>query len=344
MDKQIFDPPLISIVMPVYNRAQFLSEAFASIQAQSYENWELIIVDDGSTDNSLSTINKLSQNIGKQVVKIIQQQNKGPAGARNTGIAEASGDYLAFFDSDDLWLEHHLKNSIAFLQRHTHISWVYAACKRVNYFSNDTILQSTFYSNSSPPIPNKLFSIAEKKKSKEFILDSNKAVLLQLREGIDSGFQNSVIRAEVFNSLSIPEFRVGEDRLFIVMALKQEFRFGFIDDIHVIYRVHDRNISDTDAKNTNFDKRIQSMLRLLEAKKALPNLVRLNTEEYSIYKKQLSEEIVWELGYALYQNSGQYNLALKSYVSGIKLYPRQLKYYKTMIICWGKWIFSRCLY
>lgn len=90
--------PLISVIIPTYNRANFLHEAIESINNQNYSNLEIIIVDDGSTDNTKKIVKNLGSNL-----KYIYQKNKGPAAARNTGLKVAKGEIIGFLDSDDLW-------------------------------------------------------------------------------------------------------------------------------------------------------------------------------------------------------------------------------------------------
>ena len=99
------DSPFFSIIMPVYNREKFLIEAVESVINQTQTNWELVIVDDGSTDNSWHIIDSLNDSR----IKKIRQNNKGAGGARNTGIENSTGEYIAFLDSDDLWLNNHLE-------------------------------------------------------------------------------------------------------------------------------------------------------------------------------------------------------------------------------------------
>ncbi len=90
--------PLISVIIPTYNYANFLPRAIESVLNQTYSSVELIIIDDGSTDNTYSAINKEWQ------LSYFYQQNKGLAAARNAGIKNSNGDYLVFLDADD-WLE-----------------------------------------------------------------------------------------------------------------------------------------------------------------------------------------------------------------------------------------------
>ena len=99
--------PAVSVILPTFNRAPFLRDAVSSIRSQSYENWELVIVDDGSTDSSRAVIEELLPDIA-QPTQYVYQENKGAYGARNKGLEHARGEYIAFFDSDDLWMPHHL--------------------------------------------------------------------------------------------------------------------------------------------------------------------------------------------------------------------------------------------
>lgn len=331
------DDKLVSIIMPIFNRARFLPQAIESIKAQHYEHWELLIVDDGSSDNSIELLAELTAGI-KQPITIIQQENQGPAAARNTGIKQAKGAFFAFFDSDDLWLPYHLTNSMAAFNQHPELSWIYSACERVEYDTGKLILQSTFYNSAGQK--NKLFSIAKKQSDEIYILDTEKAILLQLTEGIDNGLQNSVLKRNILDKHLIPNYRVGEDRLFIVMALKSGFKMGFIDAIHVRYHVHDENISDTNKSEANFDKRIQALERLVNAKQQLPKLVTLNSNELKVYKQQLSKEIFWELGYSLYQESGDYKKALRCYITAMRLWPYYFKFYRTFIVSLIKYLAS----
>ncbi len=96
-----FDKP-VSVIIPVYNGEQFLAEAIESVLAQTYHSYELIIVDDGSTDGTREIA------LSYPVVKYVCQTNSGTASARNRGIEIAQADYLAFLDADDLWMPHKL--------------------------------------------------------------------------------------------------------------------------------------------------------------------------------------------------------------------------------------------
>ncbi len=103
--------PFISIIIAVYNGEQFIEQAIQSILNQDYPTLEVIVVDDGSTDNTASRV----LSINDQRIKFIQQENRGQSAARNIGIQHANGSILGFLDADDVWSHHHIASLIPFL-------------------------------------------------------------------------------------------------------------------------------------------------------------------------------------------------------------------------------------
>jgi glycosyltransferase involved in cell wall biosynthesis len=101
--------PLVSVIIPTYNRGWIIKEAIDSVLAQDYRDFELIVVDDGSTDNTPEVLDAY-----RGTIKVFRQENKGVSAARNRGIAEASGRFIAFLDSDDLWLPQKLSRQVEF--------------------------------------------------------------------------------------------------------------------------------------------------------------------------------------------------------------------------------------
>lgn len=90
---------MISVIVPAYNSEMFIGKCIESVLAQTYSNWELIVVDDGSRDNTFGILKKYAEVDSR--IRVIHQENQGPGIARNTGIAEAKGNYVVFIDSDD---------------------------------------------------------------------------------------------------------------------------------------------------------------------------------------------------------------------------------------------------
>ncbi len=103
--------PLISVIIPTYNRGWIIKEAIDSVLAQEYINYELIVVDDGSIDDTHDILNSYQKNF-----LVLRQNNKGVSAARNRGFAAASGRFIAFLDSDDIWLPQKLSRQVDFFQ------------------------------------------------------------------------------------------------------------------------------------------------------------------------------------------------------------------------------------
>lgn len=110
-------PPLVSIILPTYNRWRTLPQAIASVQTQSYPHWELIIVDDGSTDETPRGLAALAE----PRLRCVRQPNQGRSAARNRGLALAQGELVAFLDDDDWYLPSRLAQQVAFLQTHADV-------------------------------------------------------------------------------------------------------------------------------------------------------------------------------------------------------------------------------
>lgn len=109
--------PLISVVMPVYNAEKFLMESVGSIQEQTYENWELLLIDDASADNSAHLIDGLAAK-DSRIKPHHLPTNQGAGFARNIGIKASRGDFICFLDSDDLWKPEKLNRQLSFMQVH----------------------------------------------------------------------------------------------------------------------------------------------------------------------------------------------------------------------------------
>ena len=103
--------PLVSIIIPTYNRADIISAAVSSALQQTYANKEIIVVDDGSTDD---TCERLGAFDGR--IRLVRQVNAGPSAARNAGVKASQGQILTFLDSDDLWLDSKIAKQVKMLQ------------------------------------------------------------------------------------------------------------------------------------------------------------------------------------------------------------------------------------
>lgn len=120
--------PVVSVIMPVYNTAKYVEAAIDSVLAQTYADFELLIIDDAGSDNSID----LCRVYDDPRIQIISQCNRGLAGARNTGIRNARGQFVALLDSDDLWEPRKLEKHIEHLRGAPHIGVSFAASTLMN--------------------------------------------------------------------------------------------------------------------------------------------------------------------------------------------------------------------
>jgi glycosyltransferase involved in cell wall biosynthesis len=107
--------PLISVIIPVFNCEKYIKYALESIFKQGYPNFEILVINDGSTDRSVEIVEELNI-IGSRNIKIISQKNQGPSAAKNTGIRQANGSIIGFLDSDDLWTDKHIEYMLPYLE------------------------------------------------------------------------------------------------------------------------------------------------------------------------------------------------------------------------------------
>lgn len=106
---------LVSIITPCYNGEKYVAQTIRSVLAQTYENWQMLIVDDGSSDRSAEIIREFARSDSR--IRLLQQENAGSAAARNAGIRAAQGRYLALLDADDLWDPEFLAEQLSFMER-----------------------------------------------------------------------------------------------------------------------------------------------------------------------------------------------------------------------------------
>jgi len=138
--------PEVSIITPVYNAEEFLKETIESVLDQTYTSFEYLLIDDCSTDNSASIIKEVIKN-DERVKYIKLPENSGAAVARNTGLENAKGQYIAFIDSDDKWYPEKLEKQINFMKE-THEGFTYTKYERISEEKGDVI--------SAPDFPQRL--------------------------------------------------------------------------------------------------------------------------------------------------------------------------------------------
>src|SRR5207302_5302976 len=121
------DRPRVSVIVPSYNYAHFLPQTLRNVQSQSCADWECIVVDDGSTDNTAECVQNFAKTDAR--IRYVRQPNRGLSAARNTGLRHCRGDYVQFLDADD-WIESHkLEKQADYLDRNPRVDLVYGSMR-----------------------------------------------------------------------------------------------------------------------------------------------------------------------------------------------------------------------
>ncbi len=206
------DNELVSIIMPTYNCAKFIGETIKSVIAQTYSNFELIIVDDCSKDNTKDVVNSFDD---ERIKYYKLEKNSGAAVARTTAMNMAKGKYMAFLDSDDLWMENKLERQLKFM-------------KDNNYNITCTAYEQV---NEDGESLNKV--IKTKKKA-----DYNRILL-------DCPVGNSTVmyNVEALGKFEVPNIRKrNDDALWLQMLKKEKYIYG-MDEVLAKYRIRSNSIS-----------------------------------------------------------------------------------------------------
>ncbi len=323
-------PAKLSIVLPTYNRASFLDQAFQSIRNQTFSDWELLVIDDGSTDTTREVVEMLAAGV-PQRVQYIHQPNRGAYGARNTGLEHVRGEYVAFYDSDDHWLPHHLADSVEALDANPEVAWVYGAGQIVDFATGKVLSDSTFYVGGKP---RPFLQLKSRQSGKLTIIEDAGAIRCQITSGLYCGLQKSVLRSSVFRDgtrFEADQRNEAEDQLFAIRYLAAGYKLGYFDNVHLIYRVHASNSSGS-ATGSSLDKRVVLIRKMIEGYEALATEVRLNREEQLALRARLSREYFWTLGYALLWQGGRRGEALRMFRRGLSLWPWDWSKWKTYLL------------
>lgn len=222
--------PLVSVIIPAYNRAALIGESLESVYAQTYEPLEVIVVDDGSTDDLESALSPYL----RQGLRLIRHEtNKGAPTARNAGIAEAKGEFIAFLDSDDLWEPDKTKQQVRkIVESGPDTALVYSGIRKIDQ-------------------DGKLLGFKNPVKKGSIYLD------LLANNWIGST-STALVRASALSRVGgfDATLRSRQD-LDLWLRISREFTIDFVADPLVLYRVHTNRIS------SNVDSRIQGYESLL---------------------------------------------------------------------------------
>lgn len=314
---------MVSIILPFFNRAKFLLEAIAAIREQRYKEWELIGIDDGSTDDSSQRFEEATTEL-KQPVMLLRQENAGAYAARAHGLRHASGEIIAVYDSDDLWLPHHLSDCVTALAENPDVDWVYGANRRIDAATGAVVAENSFYEEGRKAF----LDLHVDRRGDLRVIDDPDIVCCALRHGLYAGLQLSAIRRRVFEQVPFRgDLRNGEDRFFGIRAAKLGCRFAYFDNVHQVYRIHGDNSSAVGSKALAKQLAVYEILR--RGYEDLKEELDLTQCEKRALHERLASQCFWQVGYSLLWANHRYDEALEAFRTGLRYAPGDWRMRKT---------------
>jgi glycosyltransferase involved in cell wall biosynthesis len=216
----------VSIIMPAYNRGYIISEALQSVSGQTFRNFDLIVVDDGSTDDTAAVVQHFSD---ARLRYVRHEKNKGYSGACNTGLRQARGEWIAFLDSDDLWKPEKLEKDMDFLERHAEADAVFTDLEK-----QDGSRHVPSFMRESPC----MFSLLSEKKWPREVIFTKREMYLCLLQEVPIKPSALMIRRSAAETLEPfnESWPSGSDWDFL-LRFSKHFRFGYIDETLALLRV-----------------------------------------------------------------------------------------------------------
>ncbi|WP_346207856.1 glycosyltransferase family 2 protein [Caldifermentibacillus hisashii] len=213
--------PFVSIITPSYNSAVTIKDTINSVKQQSYQNWEMIIIDDNSSDSTLNIV-KREQEMDNRIRIIPLKENVGAAKARNIGIENAKGTYIAFLDSDDLWVSNKLKEQIQLMENKGYL-FTYSSYAHIDKDGN--------------PL-NEIINAVDKIDYKEMLR----------RKGTIGTLTVVLNRDKIDTEISMPDIKTSEDFALWLRILKSGVTAYGIPKVLAYYRIASGQISGNKIK------------------------------------------------------------------------------------------------
>nr|WP_318539443.1 glycosyltransferase family 2 protein [Terribacillus saccharophilus] len=258
----------VSIILPTYNVEKYIEQCLDSIYQQTYTNYELIIVDDASTDRTPNIIAELAN---EKTKVIINKLNKGPSYSRNLALNAATGDFIAFIDSDDWWATSRLKSMIEYLKDDfTDIVW-----DNLNFIEEDSLEPWTTF------------------RRKNKFIDGDLAIDLNLFTELDLGLLKPIIKRSIISNNGLlfnEDFKYGEDFLFFFECLSKANKGILLTESYYFYRAREGSLV---TQSENFYADLLSSTRCLIENSDASEEIRLLLKNR--FNKISTEKSIWEL-------------------------------------------------
>jgi glycosyltransferase involved in cell wall biosynthesis len=319
---------LVSVIIPIYNRELLLSRSIGSVFNQTYDNWHLILVDDGSTDNSLAVCKEYHEKYPKKIT-VLHQQNTGAGGARNLGIVHSKSKYIAFLDSDDSWRPTFLEIMVDAIENCQEVDWVYCNLRRL--VSEKEVLVPSAFDHITSII---FRSLKTKQFNNLYIISDESLLFISITSSIKCG-ANSLVRRTVFEkAMYNTAMKVGEDRLLNIELISKGVTYGYVNDILLDVYSHGENISCADNQTKDYLK-IQGTIReLLDVYEYVKKNISLSKKEQLGLNHRLAS-LNFSLGKIMIRDKQLFGKGFFHLLKGIYMHSKQKSHWKSLIYSLG---------
>jgi glycosyltransferase involved in cell wall biosynthesis len=292
--------PLVSVVIPVFNLEGYLNEAVDSVLSQTCREFEIVLVDDGSTDHSRDIIYNYQERF-PEFVRAVFRDHRGAAAARNEGITASRGDWIAFLDGDDVWKPDKLERQLSESGRDPRVNFIYSAAEIYG--------QSRLLPHWAP--------------------QSHDIKLELLLKGCFIILSTVLLRRELFSAVSFDERLPGAQDLDLFLRLAGQGHFSFIPESLILYRIRANAISD--PQTTRY-KQLGQHYRIVkrETKKMAltdPEQFRKNERELGSIRARLAHEASY---FSLFSRTATWAERMAISWGAIREDPGRLKNYRLL--------------
>lgn len=316
-------PPTVSVVIPTYNRERWLPRSIGSVQQQSFADWELLVVDDGSTDGSWAMLQAMAAE-DSRIRPMKNLRTKGVSGARNTGIDAARGEFVAFLDSDDEWYTDHLDQSLECFARASGAADVVCA-----------VAERRLRSTGEVYVEQRTVDPAELATEEQIAvrpLDSKRILDAFVAGGGVVEIQTAVVRREAIGGLRFWEdLRMGEDGFFFAQLAESGAKFYQLLEKHVTLWAHDANTTSAGGRELRPDELIRMYEDLERLGEKMLATFSLSESERRAIRRRMAAGRFWQIGYRGYLLEKQYADARRSFRRAISWDWTNLSYWRTYV-------------
>lgn len=303
--------PLVSIIIPAYNAEQFLSETLSSVLSQTYKNLEIIVIDDGSTDST----QKIAQSFGG-CVSLLVQSHQGPSAARNLGVKHSKGEFIAFIDSDDIWVNCKLEVQLEYLLQNPGIELVYSDFAR-------------WYPNSERDFDSPLVS-KNSNQSERVDLELSGWIYPEMLLDSQVWICTVVMRKSVWEAVGGMDesLRIGEDWDFFI-KVSRKYEMTKLASVLAYYRMHQGSITNMPLVPNFAYKVVVNAISVYGYRGPDGRVVSRKLLNNTLYNIRFNH------GY-VHVNKGIPSIALSEFFGALLYRPFQIKVWGYIVLCMMK--------